>query len=244
MTLRNFSSSAAEAILAAGISAANTTIQVSGTTGFPAAPFTLAIDAGTSAQELVLVTGVAGTTLTVTRGYDSTVATTHEVGAKVQHSHGAIDFREANSHVNAITDVHGMTAAAFTPVLTGSGTAPVLGNGLLTGRSVSVGKLITAHYNFVAGSTTTFGSSSFRLSLPVPSFAHPTNTALGGWFYIEDAGTAGYMALPRFVTTTTLELVIHSAATNGLLAGVVGATTPFTFGNGDIIRGYVTYEAA
>lgn len=111
MTLRNYSSTAAETTLSGSVDASTTTLTVSATTGFPATPFVLAIDAGAAAQELVLVTNVAGTTLTVTRAYDSTVGTAHSTGAVVSHSHAAIDFREANTHVNANTGVHGATGA-------------------------------------------------------------------------------------------------------------------------------------
>lgn len=111
MALRNYSSTAAETTLSAGVDASATTLSVSATTGFPATPFVLAVDADAAAQELVLVTNVAGTSLTVTRGYDSTVASAHSTGAVVQHSHAAIDFREANSHVNAISGVHGTTGS-------------------------------------------------------------------------------------------------------------------------------------
>lgn len=109
MTLRNFSSTAAQTTLAAGVDSSATTLAVSATTGFPSVPFIIAVNAGAAAQELVLVTNVAGTNLTVTRGYDSTVAVSHDAGAVVAHSHGAIDFREANSHVNAESGVHGVT---------------------------------------------------------------------------------------------------------------------------------------
>jgi len=107
---RNYSSTAIDTTLASGVSPANTTITVASTTGFPAAPYVLAIDAGAASQELVLVTAVGGLTLTVTRGYDSTIAATHEAGATVSHSHAAIDFREAGLHIDA-TAAHGATGA-------------------------------------------------------------------------------------------------------------------------------------
>lgn len=109
MTLRNYSSTAAQTTLSAGVDSSATTLAVSATTGFPSTPFILAVDAGAAGQELVLVTNVAGTNLTVTRGYDSTVPVSHDAGAVVEHSHSALDFREANAHVNADAGVHGVT---------------------------------------------------------------------------------------------------------------------------------------
>jgi hypothetical protein len=109
MALRNFSSTAAETTLSVGIDSSTTSMTVGATTGFPAVPFILAVDAGAAAQELVLVTNVAGNILTVTRGYDSTTAVAHVTGAVIQHSHAGLDFREANTHVNAESGVHGAT---------------------------------------------------------------------------------------------------------------------------------------
>lgn len=107
---RNYSSTAADTTLTAGVSAAATTVTVGSTTGFPAVPYILALSAGSATQELVLVTAVGGLSLTVTRGYDSTVATTHDTGAVVSHSHAAIDFRESRAH-EAATAAHGATGA-------------------------------------------------------------------------------------------------------------------------------------
>lgn len=107
---RKYSNTAVQTTLSSGITAAATTITVASTTGFPAVDFVLALEPGTGNQELVLVTNVAGTTLTVTRGYDSTTAVAHSAGAVVEHSHAAIDFRESRDH-EAATAAHGATGA-------------------------------------------------------------------------------------------------------------------------------------
>lgn len=112
MSTRNYSNNAVETELSSATTDTATSLTVSSATGFPAAPFILAVDAGATTQELVLVTAISGTTLTVTRGYDNTVAQSHEVGAKVQHAHAALDFREANTHVNDSTAVHGLGAGS------------------------------------------------------------------------------------------------------------------------------------
>lgn len=98
--------------LAASCTALDTTIQVASAAGLPISyPFTMALDYGASTEEVVLVTAAAGTVLTVTRGYDSTTAFSHTLGAVVAHVAAAIDMREANSHVNASSGVHGLTGA-------------------------------------------------------------------------------------------------------------------------------------
>jgi len=112
MAIRNYSSVAPETTLQSGINNVSTVILVASTVGFPAAPFTLALDYGAPTEELVDVTGVAGLSLTVTRAVDGTSATSHGAGAKVRHVSSARDFREANEHVNATTNVHGLAGGA------------------------------------------------------------------------------------------------------------------------------------
>lgn len=108
---RFYSSTAQPTTLSASCTNSATSIQVTATTGFPAVEFILALDYGGAAQELVKVTNVAGTTLTVTRGFDSTTAQAHSLGAAVQHVHSADDFRLSRTHEGASTGIHGATGA-------------------------------------------------------------------------------------------------------------------------------------
>jgi hypothetical protein len=108
---RHYSSTAIATTLSAPVTDSAVVIPVTATTGFPAVDFVLALDFGGASQELVLVTGVAGLNLTVTRGYDSTTAVAHLIGADVRHVHAGIDFRDSRTHEAATSDVHGVTGA-------------------------------------------------------------------------------------------------------------------------------------
>lgn len=234
MTLRNYSSTAADATLSSGVNSSATTLTVSSTTGFPSTPFVLAVDAGAAAQELVLVTNVAGTTLTVTRGFDSTVAAAHDTGAAVQHSHAAIDFREANAHANATTGVHGVSGS-------------VVGNSdaqTLTNKTVALGS------NTVSGTKAQFNAaltdgdfatqdgaetlSNKTLTTPVVN-GQPTGTTFGVWTsyvpvlvgFTTSAMTAWYKQVGKTVTVAfsatidavsgpmTIPLPVTAIRTNG-----------------------------
>lgn len=107
---RHYSSTAQPTTLTAGVSDSATVIPVAATTGFPAVDFVLALDYQGVAQELVLVTGVAGLNLTVTRGYNGTTAVAHNNGAAVVHTHAAIDFTDSRTH-EAATSAHGVAGA-------------------------------------------------------------------------------------------------------------------------------------
>jgi len=104
MARRFYSSIAVRTTLSSGINDTVTSITVAAVTGFPGSyPYTLIIDEDTASQEVVEVTAGTGTTLTITRGVDGSVAVAHSAGAAVNHGVSARDFDEPNLHVN--TDV-------------------------------------------------------------------------------------------------------------------------------------------
>ena len=93
--------------LSAGVSATVVNLPVVLSTGFPAFPFTIAIDKGTSSQEVCLVTALAGSEFVVERGYDNLGhGVVHSAGAIVEMAAVANDFVEANEHGLDITSDH------------------------------------------------------------------------------------------------------------------------------------------
>lgn len=107
MATRNYINGAPLLTLAVLVNDAAGILEVSSTAGFPDAPFTMALERGTVNEEVVLCTAKAATTFTVLRGWDGTTAKGHSIGAAVEHTTAAIDYVEANTHVNdAINDVH------------------------------------------------------------------------------------------------------------------------------------------
>lgn len=124
--MRNYSSTSAAMSLVSGVTDVATSLTVSTTSGLPVStPFTVVIDPGLASEEIVTVTGVAGSALTVTRGEDGTAAVAHSTGAAVRHMLTARDVREPQDHMAATTGVHGLAAgvavvgATTTQTLTG-----------------------------------------------------------------------------------------------------------------------------
>jgi hypothetical protein len=65
-------------------------------------------------------------------------------------------------------------AAAWTtynPSWTASVTNPVIGNGTITGRYKQIGKTVFVVVKISMGTSTTYGSGIWRISLPVNAFA-------------------------------------------------------------------------
>ena len=128
----------------------------------------------------------------------------------------------------------------YTPTFTTAGTAPALGNGTLTGRYCRINTLIVAQINFLAGSTTTYGTGKLLFSLP---FTNTTN--LNAFFpiafgYVQDASTANVYTC---VGDRSNEVGKVGARTSGLgNYGDVSGTVPFTFAVNDQIMLTCVYE--
>jgi hypothetical protein len=132
MSIRNYSNTAAQSTLGGSIGATDTSIALANYSGDPTPPFTAALGRGTATEEIVLVTAVIGSTVTVVRGYDGTSAQSQSAGTTFQEVVIAADFREANAHVNATSGVHGLTGA-----LVGVTDAQTLTNKTLTAPTMS-----------------------------------------------------------------------------------------------------------
>src|SRR5450756_978927 len=98
--MRYYSSTATVMALTAAYNEVVTTVVVDTVLGLPAqTPFTLVIDVGLSTEEIVTVTEVSGTSLTVTRGEDGSTAVAHSIGAVARHMMTARDLREPAVHI-------------------------------------------------------------------------------------------------------------------------------------------------
>ena len=93
--------------LGASITSSATTLTVASASGLPAPSFRLLVD-----NELMLVTAVSGTTLTVTRGYETSAATTHSIGAAVIFGGSGAIYPYAATFSNPST--HAMQGSAGT----------------------------------------------------------------------------------------------------------------------------------
>lgn len=148
-----YSNTSVQTTLGGNISNSATSFTVAATTGFPAStPFVLALDYGAATEELVSVTGVAGTTLTVTRGFSGTSAQSHSIGAVVRHVVNAQDLTDFRTHEASTGAVHGLTGS-----IVGTSDTQTLGNKTLTSPTINAGALSGTF----TGSPTLSGSPVF-----------------------------------------------------------------------------------
>ncbi len=236
MPRRYYSSTAVATTLSASANNSTTSITVTALSGFPVStPWTAILDADTASEEVVTVTGVSGTTLTVTRGVDGTSAVSHNSGAVFRHGVSARDFDEANDHVNdTTTDVHPQYVTKA--LISGSKGSLISSNGTAV-TALSVG---SNDQVLTADSSTSTGLKWAAAPVSLPSQTSNANRLLT---------TDGTNASWTNVTTGIIQLapeerfnVVASAATgtvaiNVLTAGVWFYSTNATANHTINIRG-------
>lgn len=130
---------------------------------------------------------------------------------------------------------------SYTPVWTAASTNPVIGNGTITGAYKVIGKTCFVRGNIVMGSSTTFGSGEWYVSMP---FTASHADAILMTVTLLDNGTAWYnatMAGARAGFNYKAPIQYQSA---GLTANDVNATQPFTWASTDRFIWNGSYEIA
>jgi len=126
----------------------------------------------------------------------------------------------------------------WTPVWTASTTNPVIGNGTITGSYARINKTVIGQMSIIVGSTTTFGTGTYRISLPFGTMV-ATNGAVGYATLLDaSAGYVAYTGLATQATTSLFEFRIGNAQ------GQFSSTVPVTLANSDQFRFAFIYEAA
>jgi hypothetical protein len=127
---------------------------------------------------------------------------------------------------------------SWTPVWTASTTNPVIGNGTISGNYCRFNKTVIAEGSIIMGSTTTYGTGTYRISLPFGT-AVVTNGSVGyATVFDASAGYIAYTGLATQASSTLFEFRIG----NGL--GQFQPTVPITLGASDQFRFTFIYQAA
>jgi hypothetical protein len=239
---RNFSATAIETTLVNSISSAatgdtTTSVSVVSVSGYPSVPFTIIIDPDTNKEEVVTVTAASSTTLTITRGQDTTLAVAHSAGASVRHGVSGRDFKEEQTHIAARgydadtailsnasqTHVHGLVsgdgsvvgADQLVTLTRKTLTTPTINGATLTGTVTSTASIV------ISGAGTITGLSSASM---VASSATPKN-------YVDailGSATAASTSAASAATSATSAATSATSAANSATASASSASAAAT----------------
>ena len=269
---RYYSATAVDNTLAASITSGSTSMVLSTSPiGYPPNyPFTLAIDYNTATEELVQVTAVSGTTVTISRANaglgSNTVGTAaaHGVGAVVRHVITAQDLTDAQNHyATALTaGAHGVTGALatflgspssanFASYLTdetGSGpavfaTGPTISNPVITGTITANGSTGAAGTFLSSTGTGIAWAAAASTDLTFNAQTNTTYTLVSGdknKVVTLSNASAVTLTIPSAVFTTGQQVNIQQLGTGQVTVQGDGTST-FT-GTGTKLR--AQYSAA
>jgi len=127
----------------------------------------------------------------------------------------------------------GAPSVFYTPTWTSSGTQPNIGNGSIQGSYFQFQKFVVGEIQIVIGSTTTFGTGTYLVSLPLPA----NSTWCSGFGQLLDA-SAGYVSYSGVALGSGNNLEFRF----GNAAGIWTATVPITLANADQARIRFFYE--
>jgi hypothetical protein len=133
----------------------------------------------------------------------------------------------------------------YTPVLTASTTNPVIGNGSITGRYVSIGATIIGEIRIIAG-TSGFSRGLGAYSVSLPTLAVFENFQPVGQVVVRDEGPGlNYFGTAIFTggLNDRVQLFMHSQTATFDEGIAVTESLPFLFSANDKILIQLTYES-
>ena len=126
---------------------------------------------------------------------------------------------------------------SWTPTWTASTANPAIGNGFIGGMYARINKIVIADGYIIPGSTTTYGTGTYRTTVPITMTL--TNGTVG-FATLFDA-SAGYIQYPGVVTqvsTTVIEFRLGNAT------GLFSPTVPITLAQSDQLRFTLIYQSS
>jgi hypothetical protein len=141
----------------------------------------------------------------------------------------------------AIMNQIGAAWESYTPAWTSNGTAPAIGNGVLTGTYGRINKTVFGQIFMKTGSTSTYGTGTYRFSLPPIASTGLNSFSTVGYGYVLDVSAANVttVILTRSGNTDRVDLRFTGGG-----FGELTATAPYTFANGDEFHLSFFYQAA
>jgi hypothetical protein len=142
------------------------------------------------------------------------------------------DIPSGDDWKNILDELSALSAAwtAYSPAWTGTVSDPAISNGTITGAYRRIGATLNVRVRIVMGSTTTFGSGVYRISLP---YALKNGSLLVAACVDASAGSVAWTGAARIFAETATGDNMRIVVTDGV-AGI-SPTVPFTWAASDIL---------
>ncbi len=151
-------------------------------------------------------------------------------------SGGTLNIQASAVQVNSVT----FTAwTSYNPSWTASVTNPVIGNGTITGGYMQLGETVFVQGRILAGSTTTFGSGNYSISLPAAMGMFASNIPGGGAIWLRDNSGLDFTGMAILTTAGSTFQIRMGEGGNTLWT----PTVPFTMANGDWVSWCFFYRS-
>lgn len=146
------------------------------------------------------------------------------------------------------TPFTGLQAAwsSYTPTWTGSTTNPVLGNGTMVGRYNQVGKTVNGDITIVGGTTTTWGSGTWNLTLPTNTATTTNRILLMHAYALDSSASASVTGIGKmnYAGANAFSMLIVNVGGGTPNLGTVTNLVPMTWATSDQLVVRFHYESA
>lgn len=145
---------------------------------------------------------------------------------------------ELEAMADQIDALTGTGFTTYTPTWSANSVAPAIGNGQIDAgyRRTSESDLVVYEGRILTGSTTTYGSGFWTVSVPVAAASGSANRATLVGEAIDSSVGSAFPVVGRFFGSVIVF--------NGTAGTSVSSTVPFTWATSDELRWSITYEAA
>lgn len=149
-----------------------------------------------------------------------------------------IDYPFCADNIKSTNLVITPAVTTYTPAWTASTTNPVLGNGTLSAKYCRNSDTILGSVALTMGSTTTFGTGVYSISLPVAAAALSIDQISSGIMVDTSTGNRYVIAAAIASGSLTARFFVSGITTS------ITESSPFTWANGDLLYFQFSYRCA